>query len=48
METEPTEEWLQIRSESEKMHLLIKEFNEQAMETLYSCRQQNISCDVAL
>lgn len=47
-EAEPSEEWLQIKGEAEKMHLLIKEFNEQAMETLYSCRQQNVSSDVAI
>ena len=48
MEPEPTEEWLHIKGEAEQMHMLLRGENETAMETLYSCRQQNISSDVAL
>ena len=44
----PSEEWLRVKAESEKMHGLIKDFNEQAMESLYSQPQQNISCDTAI
>ena len=36
MSANPSEEWLRVKAESEKMHGLIKEFNEQAMESLYS------------
>lgn len=38
MEPEPTEEWLHVKGETEKMHALLKGENEAAMETLYSCR----------